>query len=540
MIGEEGLPIPGQGSNPATSAELEKLVKDTVAATELEIAILDGKQDEVASLTARITVEQEELENVLSRKQVLVERRERFLADDPKQQIARAREQQNALRDGLHSLQDSLRQRVKLLALPFGQTAISNAEAAAHKQLEALNLALGDKVELESRRIHYVELLKNRQESLSEYYQQLARFSGSLGSWIVPPNPFAEALTALRTRCQREIEEGNEGGILQEFENLKLQESASKAKIELCRQEVEEAQQRITEKLAQRSRPAPRSFNRDDIAIVWPLVGQYAVENQQQLEAELDVLSLELRQLEQQESALSEQLQTDRERLDLKQAQLRLEQQERNYQTKQHSNRLVQAVNERLMHKMLPRTEHYMQHILPLLTSGRYHDVKLSTEPEEGAISGGPIQLRVWDTGAGEYVPKSALSGGAADQLSLALRLAFAIAALPRELAAAPGFLLLDEPLSSFDRGRAKALVDVVTGDLLGQHFEQVIFVSHSSAFDPSMFPYHIYLDNGLVVESNLPVVNSLPLPTLQSNDHGDDDNDATMKVAVPASVAEG
>jgi DNA repair exonuclease SbcCD ATPase subunit len=106
----------------------------------------------------------------------------------------------------------------------------------------------------------------------------------------------------------------------------------------------------------------------------------------------------------------------------------------------------------------------------------------------------------------------SALSGGAADQLSLALRLAFAIATLPRELNSAPGFVLLDEPLSSFDRGRAQALVDVVTGELLGQHFEQIILVSHSSAFDPAMFPYHVYMDNGGVVESNLPLVPLIPV----------------------------
>jgi len=49
--------------------------------------------------------------------------------------------------------------------------------------------------------------------------------------------------------------------------------------------------------------------------------------------------------------------------------------------------------------------------------------------------------------------------------------------------------------------------VDVLTGDVLGQHFEQIILVSHSSAFDPAMFPYHVYMDNGVVVESNLPVV---------------------------------
>jgi len=103
--------------------------------------------------------------------------------------------------------------------------------------------------------------------------------------------------------------------------------------------------------------------------------------------------------------------------------------------------------------------------------------------------------------------------------LSLALRLAFAIAALPRELGAAPGFVVLDEPLSSFDRGRAQALVNVVTGDILGQHYEQVLFVSHSSAFDPTMFPYHIYMDNGLVIESNLPVVPAASAPTANGNE---------------------
>src|SRR5260370_35516854 len=146
------------------------------------------------------------------------------------------------------------------------------------------------------------------------------------------------------------------------------------------------------------------------------------------------------------------------------------------------------------MRKMMPRTEYYMQQIFPLLPSGCYHDVYLRTEEEEGTTSGGPLQLRVWDTAAGEYVPKSALSGGAADQLSLALRLAFAIAALPRELAAAPGFVLLDEPLGSLDHAHTQALVDIITGEMLGQHFVQVLLISHSSTFDPALFPYHIYM----------------------------------------------
>ena len=195
----------------------------------------------------------------------------------------------------------------------------------------------------------------------------------------------------------------------------------------------------------------------------------------------------------------------------------------------------------RILRKMLPRTEYYMQHILPLLTSGRYHDVQLSTEEEEGSVSGGPFQLSVWDTAAGEYVRKSALSEGAGNQLSLALRLAFAMAALPRERQAAPGFILLDEPLSSFDPRRTQALVDVVTGEALSQHFEQILLVSHSSAFDPAMFPYHVYLDSGTVVESNLPVVPVAQVAGANGNGNSTHQMDeVTVKVPVPTEVFNG
>jgi len=182
------------------------------------------------------------------------------------------------------------------------------------------------------------------------------------------------------------------------------------------------------------------------------------------------------------------------------------------------------------MRKMLPRTEYYMQQLVPLLTCGRYRDVRLTTDPEEGSISGGSFQLRVWESAAGEYLPKSALSGGTADQLSLALRLAFAIAALPRELAVAPGFMLLDEPLSSLDRAHTQALVDIITGEMLGQHFEQVLLISHSNAFDAALFPYHIYMDGGLAVESNLPA------PPAESNGT----NGAATHLPVPASISGG
>jgi len=556
--GQEGLPIPLDNSPGAqdtedtqpsispsapSEAELRADVEQAIKSAEGEIATLDGKVDHLPELAVRLKIHQEALDILLSHKQTALKEHERYQAEHPAQQIERARQQQHALRDGLRNLQDSLRQRVQPLGVSFGQTAISTAEAAAHKQLEVLQITLGRKPGLQERRTTQATVLKERQESLSELYRQLAKCSSSLGSWIMPPNPFAEALQALRSRCEREIQEANEPGILRELEDLKIQEGASQAKIELCKHEIEQAYERIAVMLAQRNRPLAKTYTLADIAAVWPLVSENSPGDRARLEEQLATLENELRQLEQQELELSTRLGTGKEKLDLQQALKRKEQQERNYQTKKRGGLLINATIERLMRKMLPRTEYYMQQLLPLLTLGHYHDVRVSTEAEDGAVSGGAFQLSVWEPAAAGYISQSALSGGTADQISLALRLAFAIAALPRELSAAPGFLLLDEPLSQASHDRLQALVDLVTGALLSQHFEQIFFVSHGSTFDPTMFPYHIYIENGMVVENNLPPDSAYPEQTAAStlvspgaNGH-DDAADPQALPLQPASI---
>ncbi len=489
---------------------LDTLVDSTMKATERELAALDGKIDLVTDMMGQLKSHQESLALLLMRKKVIEERHTRYQTSNPLQQLEQAREQQAVLRSALQSLQDSLRQRVKPLGITFGQAAINNAEIAARKQLEELYTALASKLIFQEQREQYIELLKDHQESLAEYYKQLAKFSNTLGSWIVPPNPFADALKALRIRCQHELAEANEVGIIKELDSLQMQEGAYRAKIALCQQEIEDAQHSIAALLVQRHRPMPKSYSYLDLCTIWPLLAEYKAEDREHLEQERVAVEQELLHLEATEAELSSRLHTGGSVIDVLMAHTRLDQQERVYQTKKRGNALVQATSERLLRKIIPRTEYNMQHLLPLITSGRYHDVHLTTEEEAGSISGGPFILRVWDTAAGAYVFKSALSGGAADQLSLALRLAFAIAVLPRELTAAPGILILDEPLSSFDRARAQALADALAGELVSQHFEQILLISHSSAFDPAMFPYHVYLDNGLVVESNLPVVQAV------------------------------
>ncbi|HEY0756323.1 MAG TPA: AAA family ATPase [Ktedonobacteraceae bacterium] len=515
--GQEGLPIPvgevtavigkhpTSSANVANEAELQIHIDDSIRATEREIAILEGKMDVVPDLEAQVKIHRDALAILMARKKNLVERHEQFQASAPGQRTARAREQQTALREALRSLQDTLRLRVQPLGVTFGQTAITTAETAARRQLEALHVALGNKEDLQARHDTYAEHLKEHQESLADHYRQLAKFSGSLGAWIVPPNPFAEVLVRLRLRCERELQEANETSIQGELEGLRNQEGALNVRISLCIQEIEETQEHIAVLLAQRSRPAPKGYTRVEILAVWPLIGEYVPEDRSRLEQRRTELEEELRDLEERELELSQQLQTGGRKLDLAEARQRMEQQERNYQTKKRGNSMLQATTERMMRKMLPRIEYYMQQLLPVLTIGRYHDVRLYTEPDKQVASGGPLQLSVWEPAANAYIPRAALSGATADQISLALRLAFAVAALPRELGAAPGFMLLDEPLTSSSRERIQALVDIMTGETLGQHFEQVLFISHNSAFDPAMFNYHVYIDNGLVAESNLP-----------------------------------
>ncbi|GCE10719.1 AAA family ATPase [Tengunoibacter tsumagoiensis] len=556
LAGQENLPLPSisariqaspvQSRDPYSSGvfppltvedvsgvpELETLVASTIKATEHELVSLDGKLDVVTDLVSQIKSQQDFLDTLLVRQNGLEERNERYKANNPEELLQQAREQQVALRSALQSLQDSLRLRVRTLGVAFGQAAIGNAEIAARKQLEEVQIVLGNRLLLQERHAHYGEVLRVRQESLSEYYKQLAKFSNTLGSWVVPLNPFAEALVALRTRCQTELEEAHEEQIGKDLESLQMQEEASHLKIELCRQEIITLHEEIDTLLAQYNRPRAKSYTRKNLSSLWPLLNQHSSEDRERLEQECSQVEKELSEHKKQEVERSGRLGTASQEIDLEDARARVEQLERSYQTKKRGNLMVKAVDERLLRKLQPRTERYMQQILPALTAGRYHDVHLSTDDEENTISGGPFQIQVWDPTAGEYMPTSALSGGAADQLSLALRLAFAVAALPRELSAAPGFILLDEPLSSFDRGRAQALVNVVTGELLSQHFEQIILVSHSSAFDPAMFPYHLYMDNGLMIESNLPVVpGMLADPLLDDFDDEEEEVGATQIV---------
>ena len=214
----------------------------------------------------------------------------------------------------------------------------------------------------------------------------------------------------LYARCEREIHEANESALLQGLDDLNKQEGASLAKIDVCKHEIEMTHERIAGTLAQRSRPPARAYTLTDISAVWPLLNEYSPEDRAKLEEQIAVVELELHEFEQKELESSTRLQTGSEKLILNRHVSVCRKQERRYQTKKRGGLLINATVERLMLKMIPRIEYYVQQLLPVLTRGRYHDVMLSTEPEEGITSGGAFQLNVWEQAAGGiYSPSGPL-----------------------------------------------------------------------------------------------------------------------------------
>ena len=205
--------------------------------------------------------------------------------------------------------------------------------------------------------------------------------------------------------------------------------------------------------------------------------------------------------LRQEVEALSQQHGFDADTLDVAECQKAYDDLAREQRQRRLAAEMADEVFKRIVQRVLPETEMHMRALLPDLTDGRYRDVTLLGGDENSA----DLRIRVWDEQAGRYVGKHLFSGGTRDQCSLALRLAFALATLPKELGAMPGFIFLDEPLSSFDDRRSQALVDVLTRGPIAKQFPQVFLISHSQSFDPAAFTCALRMAGGRVASSTLP-----------------------------------
>lgn len=169
--------------------------------------------------------------------------------------------------------------------------------------------------------------------------------------------------------------------------------------------------------------------------------------------------------------------------------------QQQEVRVRERAYTIVEAVRSRMIAQVLPNTMRNMNLLLPLLTMDRYRECEITED----------FKLRIWDDQARRHVAKNIFSGGTRDQFSLALRLAFALATLPEQLGTTPGFIFLDEPLSSFDSPRSEALIALLTRGQVHDNFAQIFVISHSQLFDRQAFTHHLRLEHGEVTESTLP-----------------------------------
>jgi exonuclease SbcC len=221
-----------------------------------------------------------------------------------------------------------------------------------------------------------------------------------------------------------------------------------------------------------------------------------AVGDEEALKAEKEELLRRVGSLQDRQRALEAELGLAGEVLDVEQCRQELAAKRRELAVRERALRITETARRRVVEKVLPSTLDHLRRLLPQLTQDRYHDAELTED----------YKLRLWDERAGEHgawKEKNIFSGGTKDQFSLALRLAFALATLPEERGAAPGFIFLDEPLGSFDEERAGSLLALLTTGEVAQSFEQIFLISHVRV-SPHLFNYHLTLDGGRVVESDL------------------------------------
>ncbi len=269
--------------------------------------------------------------------------------------------------------------------------------------------------------------------------------------------------------------------------------------------EIEVSRREIEDIFTARGIAHPAEFRRDDILSSWPLVASISPDEEGRIKEQLDSTRNQLFALRQEERQLTAELQHPGAPLSIEECQQKVEELIEERQICEIASQLLRETHDRIARRVLPITERNMQPLLQQLTGGRYCDVRLTPEENDGQQSGMDYRIRIWDPAANRYVAKNLFSGGTRDQCSLALRLAFALATLPQELGVAPGFIFLDEPLSAFDAQRVRALVGLLTTGIIAQQFSQVVLISHYHAFDREVFRYHIRMEAGQIVESDLP-----------------------------------
>jgi exonuclease SbcC len=130
-----------------------------------------------------------------------------------------------------------------------------------------------------------------------------------------------------------------------------------------------------------------------------------------------------------------------------------------------NAKRLLADVADRLSTTVRPALEGAISNLLTAMSEGRFTKVTVSEDYE----------IRVEDDG--KMRPLSELSGGEADLVALATRLALAQIVSDRHGSGGAGFLILDEPLGSQDPVRRQSILSGLRA--LRGTYDQIFLISH-------------------------------------------------------------
>lgn len=313
-------------------------------------------------------------------------------------------------------------------------------------------------------------------------------------------------LDKLRQACETALITLDESGARNLLDEALREKGRIEQRKESLQKDIKESQQALETILSLRQMtPLPLAYTQASLAERWPLSASVSPEEESQVQEDLESVKKRLYAAQEQEKQLIADLHHPGTPLNIEECQQKVIELTEERKMCELATKLIKETHDRIARRVLPITERNMQPLLQQLTGGRYRDVRLTPEETNGQPGEMDYRIRVWDPAARRFVGKNLFSGGTRDQCSLALRLAFALATLPQELGIAPGFIFLDEPLSAFDAQRAQALVELLTTGTIARQFNQVILISHHHAFDREAFDYHVRMEAGRIIESDLP-----------------------------------
>jgi exonuclease SbcC len=363
-------------------------------------------------------------------------------------------------------------------------------------EIEQLEKRIRGRDGLKQQQDRWKERITGEQNKIQKQREELAGLSERVGAPIAVLAD--DAVPQVLADIRQALGELDEGQLKRDYWSAQQSVANAQAAVNQAKGTIASAEVNIKQNLVQLELPVPTELSREAIAALEPEFVDWSTADQSRLQREAQDCIGRVRSLSDEVDRLERKISMQHQSLEEETCRSEVETLMKRRAVCCRAKPIIDGVRERMLSQVLPGTIAYMQLILPLLTAGRYHHADLDSAS---------YKIRVWDAHAGEqgeYVEKDFFSGGTQDQFSLALRLGFALAALPQELGASPGFIFLDEPLSAFDRQRTTALVRLLTEGEVAKRFDQIFLIAHDRTFETNPFPCYICLEEGQIVEHNL------------------------------------